>query len=95
MARNACRNLHGYLLRGLLQPGHELRVDLSDRPSSRRRSHREPVSMEDAVHAASLGMPWTPIRPTEALERPCPRVKRKPRAGLRGTGENEKAVCTL
>ncbi|EEC69944.1 hypothetical protein OsI_00395 [Oryza sativa Indica Group] len=58
MARNACRNLHGYLLRGLLQPGHELRVDLSDRPSSRRRSHREPVSMEDAVHAASLGMEY-------------------------------------
>ncbi|GLR15372.1 hypothetical protein GCM10007925_25130 [Sphingomonas astaxanthinifaciens DSM 22298] len=42
-----------------------------------------------------LTLPWTPIRSTEALERPCPRVKRKPRAGLRGTGENEKTVCTL
>ncbi|KAF0904789.1 hypothetical protein E2562_037148 [Oryza meyeriana var. granulata] len=53
-ARSACRNLHGHLLRG-----RELRVGLADR--HRRRGDREPVGMEDAVHAASLVASGRPL----------------------------------
>uniref|UniRef100_A0A0E0A7J7 RRM domain-containing protein n=1 Tax=Oryza glumipatula TaxID=40148 RepID=A0A0E0A7J7_9ORYZ len=60
-ARSALRNLHGHLLRG-----RELRVGLAARPSIRRRGgggggEREPVGMEDAVHAASLVVSGRPL----------------------------------
>ncbi|EAZ00368.1 hypothetical protein OsI_22384 [Oryza sativa Indica Group] len=59
-ARSALRNLHGHLLRG-----RELRVGLAARPSTRRRgvgdAEREPVGMEDAVHAASLVVSGRPL----------------------------------
>ncbi|KAG2554940.1 cleavage stimulating factor 64-like [Panicum virgatum] len=48
-ARSACRNLDGHNLRG-----RELRVGLAGRQRRCARSHREPVGLEDAIHAASL-----------------------------------------
>ncbi|KAF8780529.1 hypothetical protein HU200_001658 [Digitaria exilis] len=52
-ARSACRNLNGHHLRG-----RELRVGLAAR--HRRRGDRDPVGLEDAIHAASLVSGNTP-----------------------------------
>ncbi|RLN15401.1 cleavage stimulating factor 64-like [Panicum miliaceum] len=48
-ARSACRNLNGHHLRS-----RELRVNLAGRRRRRPRGDNEPVSLEDAIHAASL-----------------------------------------
>lgn len=53
-ARSACRNLNGHHLRG-----RELRVGLAAR-HRRPRGDREPVGLEDAIHAASLVSGTTP-----------------------------------
>uniref|UniRef100_A0A0D9XEH8 RRM domain-containing protein n=1 Tax=Leersia perrieri TaxID=77586 RepID=A0A0D9XEH8_9ORYZ len=55
-ARSACRNLNGHFLRG-----RELRVGLADRRRGLRGNDRDPVGMEDAVHAASLVVTGRPL----------------------------------
>ena len=55
-ARSACRNLHGHNLRG-----RELRVGLAGRQRRRPRGDREPVGLEDAIHAASLVSGTSPL----------------------------------